>query len=87
MTVVLVSGGEEFLATRAMNAAIKDFEVEHKASGQPANSINSDAANHISLDAGDFDLGDITDALAPSLFGGVRILIVKKIQDLASEIQ
>ena len=87
MPLILVVGGEEFLASRAITSAIKDFEVAQREAGQETTTVTADSSNHISLDAGDFDLGEITDALAPSLFGGVRILIVKNIQDLSSDIQ
>ena len=87
MPVVLVVGGEEFLASRAMSAAIKDFEVERRESAGEESSLTTDSGNHILLEAGDFDLGAISDALAPSLFGGVKILTIKNIQDLTVEIQ
>ena len=69
MGLILLSGGEAVLAERA----ISDF-----LSARPQAEVNS-------LDASEIEVGAITDALSPSLFGGDRIVIVKDIQDLDSD--
>ncbi|MEJ0014295.1 MAG: hypothetical protein WDN07_01550 [Actinomycetota bacterium] len=38
------------------------------------------------LSAESLELGQITDALAPSLFGDARLIVIKEIQDLAADL-
>lgn len=69
MGLILLSGGEAVLAERA----ISDF-----LSARPQAEVNS-------LDASEIEVGAITDALSPSLFGGNRIVVLKELQDLDSD--
>ena len=69
MALTLIQGGEEILADRA---------IAHILS-------NSAGATVTTLDGDAIDLGAITDALAPSLFGDDRIVVIRGIQDLESE--
>jgi len=66
MGLILLSGGEAVLAERA----ISDFIA-----ARPEAEVNS-------LDASEIEVGAITDALSPSLFGGDRIVVLKELQDL-----
>jgi len=68
--ITLIQGGEELLADRAISAAV-------------AASAGA-TASHLSADT--LELGQITDALAPSLFGDARLIIIKDIQDLAADL-
>jgi DNA polymerase-3 subunit delta len=70
MGITLIQGGEELLADRAISSAVSD---SHGAT-----------VTHLSADT--VELGQITDALAPSLFGDARVIIIKEIQDLPAEI-
>ncbi len=70
MGITLIQGGEELLADRAISEAI--------AAGI--------GATVTQLSADTLELGQITDALAPSLFGDARIIVIKEIQDLASDL-
>lgn len=70
MGITLIQGGEELLADRAISEAI--------AAGI--------GATVTQLSADNLELGQITDALAPSLFGDARIIVIKEIQDLASDL-
>lgn len=69
MGLILLSGGEAVLAERA----ISDFIA-----ARPEAEVNS-------LDASEIEVGAITDALSPSLFGGDRIVVLKELQDLDSD--
>ena len=69
--LTLIQGGESILADRAIAAAI---------SQRPGATVTQ-------LDCGEIELGAITDALAPSLFGEDRIVVLREIQDLAEELQ
>jgi DNA polymerase-3 subunit delta len=68
--IVLIQGAEALLADRAISEII---------SAAPESTVTQ-------LVAGEIELGAITDALAPSLFGDARIVVVKEIQDLAAEL-
>ena len=68
--ITLIQGGEELLADRAISEAI----------------AASPGATPSHLSAETLELGQITDALAPSLFGDARLIVIKHIQDLASEL-
>ena len=68
--ITLIQGGEELLADRAISAAV-------------AASAGA-TASHLSADT--LELGQITDALAPSLFGDARLVVIKDIQDLVADI-
>ena len=70
MGITLIQGGEELLADRAIAEAI----------------AASVGATVTQLNAELLELGQITDALAPSLFGDARIIIIKDIQDLAADL-
>lgn len=69
MGLILLSGGEAVLAERA----ISDFIA-----ARPEAEVNS-------LDASEIEVGAITDALSPSLFGRDRIVVLKELQDLDSD--
>ena len=68
--ITLIQGGEELLADRAISAAVA--------------ASASATTTHLSADT--LELGQITDALAPSLFGDARLIVIKDIQDLATDI-
>ncbi len=68
--ITLIQGAEELLADRAIAQAA-------------AASVGA-TVTHLSADT--LELGQITDALAPSLFGDARVIVIKGIQDLASEL-
>ena len=70
MGITLLLGGEELLADRAISNAL-------------SNARDSVATQ---LEAGAIEVGAITDALAPSLFGESRIVVIKGIQDLTSDV-
>ena len=70
MGITLLLGGEEFLADRAIS-----------------NTLASKKDAVISqFEAGLIEVGALTDAMAPSLFGESRIVVVKGIQDLPAEV-
>ena len=66
MGLVLIQGAEGLLADRAVAQII----AEHA------------AAQVTNISIVDIEIGFITDALAPSLFGDQRIVVIKEIQDL-----
>jgi DNA polymerase-3 subunit delta len=67
--LVLIQGSEVLLADRAI-----------------ANIISSNSTAHVlNLDAQEIELGVITDALAPSLFGDKRIVVIRETQELVAE--
>jgi DNA polymerase-3 subunit delta len=68
--ITLLLGGEELLADRAISNSL----AEHK------DSVITQ------FEAADVEVGAITDALAPSLFGENRVVVIKGIQDLAAEV-
>jgi DNA polymerase-3 subunit delta len=68
--ITLLQGGEPLLADRAIS------EIVTKNKG----------ATVTILEASELELGGITDALAPSLFGDSRIIVIKEIQDLPAEL-
>ena len=70
MGITLLQGGEALLADRAISQVIAKFK----------------GATATILDSGELELGGITDALAPSLFGDSRIIVIKEIQDLPAEL-
>ncbi len=70
MGITLLQGGEPLLADRAISKIISNFQ----------------GATVTQLIASELELGGITDALAPSLFGDTRIVVIKEIQDLAAEL-
>jgi len=71
MGLTLIQGGESVLADRAIAALI----------------ASRPAATTTQLDCGEIELGAITDALAPSLFGEDRTIVLREIQELAQELQ
>ena len=68
--ITLIQGGEELLADRAIANAVAQS--------------NGATITHLSADT--LELGQITDALAPSLFGDARVVIIKDIQDLSADL-
>jgi len=69
--LTLIQGGESILADRAIAGVIAK---------QPGATITQ-------LECSEIELGAITDALSPSLFGEVRIIVLREIQDLAQDLQ
>lgn len=69
--LTLIQGGESILADRAIAATISQ----------------TPGATVTQLDCGEIELGAITDALAPSLFGEDRVVVLREIQELAEELQ
>ena len=70
MGITLLQGGESLLADRAISQIIAKFK----------------GATVSTLEASELELGGITDALAPSLFGDSRVVVIKEIQDLPAEL-
>ena len=70
MGITLLQGGESLLADRAISQVIAKYK----------------GATVSTLEASELELGGITDALAPSLFGDSRVIVIKEIQDLAAEL-
>jgi len=64
--LVLIQGAEGLLADRAVSQIIAEYA----------------AAQVTNISIEDIEIGFITDALAPSLFGDQRIVVIKEIQDL-----
>ena len=69
MAITLIQGGEEMLAERAISLIITE------ALDATVTTLHSEL----------IEIGAITDALAPSLFGDSRIVVIKEIQDLVAE--
>jgi DNA polymerase-3 subunit delta len=69
--ITLIQGGESIIADRAIAAII----------------ASRSGATVTQLDCAEIELGAITDALAPSLFGEDRIIVLREIQELAQELQ
>jgi DNA polymerase-3 subunit delta len=69
--LTLIQGGESILADRAISAAIAKIP----------------GATVTQLDCSEIELGAITDALAPSLFGEDRVIVLREIQELAADLQ
>jgi len=67
----LILGSEAALADRALSKILAQLKVEK--------------AEVTTISAGDAVVGDISDALAPSLFSERRALIIKDLQDLPEE--
>jgi len=70
MGITLIQGAEELLADRAISESL----------------AQSAGATSTQLSAETLELGQITDSLAPSLFGDARIIVIKDIQDLAADL-
>jgi DNA polymerase-3 subunit delta len=68
--ITLLQGGESLLADRAISQVITKFK----------------GATVSMLEASELELGAITDALSPSLFGDSRVIVIKEIQDLPAEL-
>ena len=71
MGLTLIQGGESILADRAISAAIAKIP----------------GATVTQLDCSEIELGAITDALAPYLFGEDRVIVLREIQELAADLQ
>jgi DNA polymerase-3 subunit delta len=69
--LTLIQGGESILADRAIAGVIAK---------QPGATVTH-------LECSEIELGAITDALSPSLFGEDRIIVLREIQDLAQDLQ
>ena len=69
--LTLIQGGESILADRAIALAV---------ASRPGSTVTH-------LDCGEIELGAITDALAPSLFGEDRVIVLREIQELAQDLQ
>jgi DNA polymerase-3 subunit delta len=69
--LTLIQGGESILADRAIAGVIAE---------QPGATVTV-------LECSEIELGAITDALSPSLFGEDRIIVLREIQDLAQDLQ
>lgn len=67
--LVLVQGAESLLAQRVISKI----------------TLSQVGAQVITLSADEIESGAITDSLAPSLFADLRVVVIKDIQDLASE--
>ncbi|MEY3257454.1 MAG: polymerase subunit delta [Actinomycetota bacterium] len=67
--LVLIQGPESLLADRAISQVISKYP-------------NAQISN---LHSGELEVGVITDNLAPSLFGDQRVVVIREIQDLATE--
>ena len=67
--LTLILGGESILAERAIAGILKSHS----------------GASITTLAASELELGQITDALAPSLFGDARVVVVREIQDLTAD--
>ena len=68
--LTLLLGGESLLADRAISEIIK----------------GDTTATVTQLTAGEFEAGAISDALAPSLFGENRIIVIREINDLTADL-
>ena len=71
VSIYLILGSESALADRALTKLIAEFK-----------SSNVEISTIFSAEA---EIGDISDALAPSLFSEKRALVIKDLQDLSSE--
>lgn len=69
--IYLLLGSEAALADRALTKIIAELKSEH--------------AEITTLFAGDVSVGEISDALSPSLFSERRALVLRDLQDLAEE--
>jgi DNA polymerase-3 subunit delta len=69
--ITLIQGGESVLADRAIASLL----------------VKNPQATVTQLECSEIELGAITDALAPSLFGEDRILVLREIQELAQDLQ
>jgi DNA polymerase-3 subunit delta len=69
--LTLIQGGESILADRAIAGLVAK---------QPGATITQ-------LECSEIELGAITDALAPSLFGEDRVIVLREIQELAQDLQ
>jgi DNA polymerase-3 subunit delta len=70
----LVLGDEEFLVARGISAAVADTKQ-----------IDSDASVE-EFAAGDMTVGELFGAVSPSLFGGVRVVVVRDTQDAKKDL-
>lgn len=68
---ILIHGGESVLADRALSEQL---------------ALRADYEKTI-LDGGQLDLGRYSEAVAPSLFADKRVVVIKDLQDVVSEVQ
>ena len=73
MSIYLLLGSEAALADRALTKLLAQ--------------LRADSTEITTIFSGDAIVGDIADALAPSLFSEKRALIIRDLQDLPSEVQ
>ena len=73
MSIYLLLGSESALADRAMTKLMAQFK--------------EDGAEITTIFSAEAIIGDIADALSPSLFSEKRVLIVRDLQDLLMEVQ
>ena len=71
MGITLIQGGESVLADRAIASLL----------------VKNPQATVTQMECSEIELGAITDALAPSIFGEDRILVLREIQELAQDLQ
>ncbi len=71
--LVLAIGPEPLLADRAIERLLAEIQA------------NEPLAALQSLNASEIDIGDIGDALSPSLFGERRVLVIRDLQDLRAD--
>ena len=71
MAITLISGGESVLADRAIAAIVE---------ANPTAAMST-------FDCGDLELGTLTEALSPSLFGEERLIVLRDIQDITVDKQ
>lgn len=71
--LVLAIGPEPLLADRAIGRLLTEIRT------------NEPMATLQSLTASEIEIGDIGDALAPSLFGERRVLVIRDLQDLSAD--
>jgi DNA polymerase-3 subunit delta len=72
--LTLVVGDDEFLVSRAVGAVVA-----------AARERTPEVELH-DLEGGDLELGDLSEALSPSLFGDDRVVVVRAGQDLGKEV-
>jgi len=71
MAITLIVGGEAVLADRAISHAIERL---------PGAAVTT-------LDCSSIDVGEITEALSPSLFGDERVVVLREMQDITVDLQ
>ena len=70
MGLTLLLGGESLLADRAISEILR----------------RDPTATVTQMTAGEFEVGAISDALSPSLFGENRVVVIREINDLGADL-